>query len=83
MNKFRLRSTFIVTMAGAAFCAGLATQASADQPYMHEALSQLAQARATLEAGAMDKGGHRVRAIALIDRAESEVRAGIRFERTH
>ena len=68
----------------AAFGGGLAaSSASADQPYMHDALDQLRAARATLSAGAPDKGGHRVRAIALVDRAIAEVRTGIDVGRTH
>ena len=83
MVKSRVRPVFVLTVIIAAFYGGLATRAIADQPYMHEALSELVQARATLAAGAADKGGHRVRAISLIDQAVAEVRAGIRFERTH
>ena len=68
----------------AAFGGGLAaSSASADQPYMHNALDELRVARATLAAGAPDKGGHRVRAMALVDRAIAEVRAGIGVGRSH
>lgn len=68
----------------AAFGGGLAASgARADQPYMHDALDQLRTARATLAAGSPDKGGHRVRAIALVDRAIAEVRTGIAYDRTH
>lgn len=83
MRESKFRPLCIGAIASAAFCAGLAAQASADQPYMQEALSELGRAHATLEAGSTDKGGHRVRAIALVQRAEAEVRAGIRYDRMH
>ena len=50
---------------------------------MHQALDQLRAARATLQAGAPDKGGHRVAAIRAVDAAIAEVKAGIGFDRFH
>lgn len=60
-----------------------ASSARADQPYMQDALARLQAARATLVAAVPDKGGHRVRAIALVDRAIREVRMGMGYERRH
>lgn len=61
----------------AAYVGGaVSAPALADQPYMRVAYGQLIDARATLSAGRTDKGGHRVRAIALINEAMAEVRAG-------
>jgi len=51
------------------------------QPHMQNALDRLRGARAELSAAAPDKGGHRVRAIDLVDRAISETRAGIAYAR--
>ena len=39
--------------------------------------------RAELEAANSDKGGHRAKAIGLVDEAIGEVQAGIEFARTH
>ena len=61
----------------AAFTGGVVVKAYADQPFMHQAIDQLSSARATLAQGADNKGGHRLRAIGLVDRAIAEVRAGI------
>jgi len=47
------------------------------QPNMESALSALQSARGSLERAAHDKGGHRVRAIELVDQAISEVQMGI------
>ena len=44
---------------------------------MQNALSQLQGAKASLQAAAYDKGGHRLQAIRLIDQAIVEVQLGI------
>jgi len=49
------------------------------QPHMTASLSLLQSARAELAAATPNKGGHRERALGLIDQAISEVRAGIAF----
>jgi hypothetical protein len=49
------------------------------QPHMGETLAFLQSARGELAAATPNKGGHRERALALIDQAISEVRAGIAF----
>ncbi|SBO43875.1 hypothetical protein [Cyanobium sp. NIES-981] len=51
--------------------------AQANQPNMKAALVSLNQARQSLEKATHDKGGHRVKAIQLIDEAIREVEAGI------
>lgn len=63
----------------AALAAGLVSSAlvRADQPNMQNALSQLQGAKASLQVAAHDKGGHRLRAIRLIDQAMVEVQLGI------
>ena len=53
------------------------------QPHMTAALDELRGARAELDAAATDKGGHRARAIAIVDDAITEVRAGIDYARAH
>ncbi len=49
------------------------------QPHMTASISLLQSARGELVAATPNKGGHRERAIGLIDQAISEVRAGIAF----
>ena len=49
------------------------------QPHMTASLDLLQSARAELTAATPNKGGHRERALGLIDQAIAEVRAGIAF----
>jgi hypothetical protein len=50
-----------------------------NQPHMDNALNHLQAARVELERATPNKGGHRERAIRLIDQAINQVRAGIKF----
>jgi hypothetical protein len=50
---------------------------ASNQPRMDAALGDLRAARHELERAERDKGGHRVRAIDIIDNAIAEVKAGI------
>jgi len=54
-----------------------------NQPHMQAALKSLQQAKIELEKAAHDKGGHRVKAIELIDQAISEVKQGIAYDDAH
>jgi hypothetical protein len=49
------------------------------QPHMNETVALLQSARAELAQATPNKGGHRERALGLIDQAIAEVRAGIAF----
>jgi hypothetical protein len=49
------------------------------QPHMNESIALLQSARGELQASTPNKGGHRERAMGLIDQAIGEVRAGIAF----
>ena len=62
--------------AGALLSAGVAI---AQQPNMQNALSQLQAARASLLAARPNKGGHRDRALDLVNRAIVQVEAGIAY----
>ena len=53
------------------------------QPHMTAGLGLLQSARGELAAATPNKGGHREKALGLIDGAISEVRAGIAFAATH
>lgn len=61
----------------AGYLGGCAT--GSGQPHMTAALDELQAARSELNAAAADKGGHRERAIALIDDAIGQVQAGINY----
>jgi hypothetical protein len=49
------------------------------QPHMAETITLLQSARAELAQATPNKGGHRERALGLIDQAIGEVRAGVAF----
>ena len=53
------------------------------QPHMEASVGLLQNARAELAAASPNKGGHRERALGMIDQAIGEVRAGIAFAATH
>ena len=53
------------------------------QPKMHEALEHLQSAKATLAHAEHDKGGHRAKAIELIEQAEKQIREGEVFDNRH
>src|SRR5438128_1883614 len=53
------------------------------QPHMESALGLLRNARAELGAATPNKGGHREKAMGLIDQAMDQVREGIAFAATH
>jgi hypothetical protein len=52
-----------------------------DQPHMQSALEALRNAKRELGEATSDKGGHRVRAIRLVNQAIGEVERGIRYDR--
>jgi hypothetical protein len=53
------------------------------QPHMEASVGLLQNARTELAAATPNKGGHREKALGLIDQAIAEVRAGIAFAATH
>jgi hypothetical protein len=73
-----LRSSLAAAALLASFLAG---RALAAQPAMQAALDHLLAARRELAAATPDKGGHRAKALALVDEAIEQVRKGIRFDR--
>lgn len=65
---------------GAAIAASMGIgYAIAAQPHMNESIALLQSARGELAAATPNKGGHRERALGLIDQAIGEVRAGVAF----
>lgn len=63
------------------YLAGCAT--GGGQPHMQAALDQLQSARSELSAAEANKGGHRERALRLIDDAMEQVRRGMEFASNH
>jgi hypothetical protein len=55
----------------------------AAQNHMIAARDHLRNARSELRSAVADKGGHRERAISIVDSAIAEVDAGIEYARTH
>ena len=71
-------------MLGAAIAASMGIgYAIGAQPHMEASIGLLQSARAELAAATPNKGGHRERALGMIDQAIGEVRAGIAFAATH
>ena len=54
-----------------------------DQPNMQAARGNLMTAKSELQRATADKGGHRAKAIGLVNSAIAEVNAGIAFDRRH
>jgi hypothetical protein len=80
-NPWKLTS---LLLAGTLATAVTTSVVQADrQPRMHDALKLLNKARTTLKNADNDKGGHRVKAIELVDAAIAEVDAGIKFDNRH
>lgn len=50
------------------------------QPNMKEALEHLNAAKASLQKATADKGGHRVKAIELVEKAIEQTQKGIEFD---
>lgn len=78
MPRSLFRSLLLVTLVAIGFLAG---QLTAAQPHMNAALKQLRSARASLNKATPDKGGHRARALELVDQAILEVERGIAYDR--
>ena len=65
--------------AAALLTAGGATESAAAQSNMQDALRALNAALKSLDRADANKGGHRARAMALVEQAIQEVRAGIAY----
>ncbi len=83
-GNMKLRSLLTMLFLTAVLVTGfLAGRAHAAQPHMNSAVHHLRNARHELEVATADKGGHRQRAIGIIDRAISQTEEGISFGREH
>ncbi len=82
MNKTALRT--IAIAAGSMLTGALMTGAAfAYQGHMENALHDLQDARAELQAAEGDKGGHRAAAIDLVNRAIYQTNLGIQYANQH
>ena len=74
-----------ITIFAAVMLLGVVVIAGAvpDQPYMQAALGNLMTAKGELQNATPDKGGHRVKAIGLVNSAIAEVNLGIEYDRRH
>jgi hypothetical protein len=72
------RASIVLTALAAAVVIGFAAgYVAAAQPHMHNALDALQTARSELQLAAHNKGGHRLKAIELVEAAIAQVRRGI------
>ena len=79
MSRRSLAKGSLGVAAGALLTAQVPTEAVAAQPNMQEALRALNAALRSLQRAEPNKGGHRARAMALVEQAIQEVRAGIAY----
>lgn len=63
--------------------AGVVAGAAPDQPFMQAARADLQTAKSELQRATPDKGGHRVKALTLVNQAIAQVNQGIAFDRRH
>jgi hypothetical protein len=80
MRRSVLRAVLLTLVLAVGFIAG---HLSAAQPKMQAALKHLRAARADLNQATADKGGHRERAITLVNEAIEQVERGITYDRRH
>ena len=80
MRRSILRASLLVVVLVVGFVAG---QVSAAQPMMQQALTHLRAAKRDLNKATSDKGGHRNRALELVDEAIEQVEKGIAYDRRH
>ena len=78
-----LSSTATLAIASVLALAPVSVAQQQQQPEMQSALEHLRQAEQDLQRGSHDKGGHRVKAMELINQAEGEVQAGIAYDNQH
>jgi hypothetical protein len=73
----------LALLATAVFLISFVAGCASGQPHMQAALDHLVSAKSELQTATTDKGGHRVRAIELVDEAIGEVQHGMEYARNH
>ncbi len=79
----QLRWAAITCVAAIGIGFGAGSIAAERQPHMRGALRALTTAKAQLQQADGDKGGHREKALRLVDEAIHEVQAGVRYDNRH
>ena len=79
MSRRTLAKGALGAAAGALVTVDVGGEAVAAQPNMQDALRALTAARRSLQKAEPHKGGHRTRAMAVVEQAIQEVRAGIAY----
>jgi len=80
LSRFAAPLLVAATAASAGLFAGYTIAA---QPQMESALNHLQAAERDLREATHDKGGHRDRALELVNRAEEQVREGMKYDKRH
>ena len=84
MDRFSRRSVLTAILPASLLAIVLPGVAkAADQPHMQVALESLRNAKRELDQATPDKGGHRAKAIKLVNQAMDETEKGMRFDRRH
>jgi hypothetical protein len=79
MSRSQIKLPIVCLLIGAAAGGSIACATAQGQPNMYNALQSLRNARAELYHATPNKGGHRERAISLVDQAIGETEAGIAY----
>ena len=82
ISTFIMAGAFVMALGGG-FVGAAPVDREDRQPHMAAALQLLQNAHGQLEKATADKGGHRVKAMALTKSAIEEVKAGIAFDNAH
>jgi len=82
MRIRKLAAPLVIALVAAA-AGSFAGYSVASQPQMQSALSHLEAAERDLQQATHDKGGHRDRALDLVQRAEKQVREGMKYDNKH
>ena len=83
MNGWKMATLGSLLALGIVVGSNAARGAGDKQPLMNRALTQLKAAKMALQTATHDKGGHRVKAIELVNAAIVEVEAGINYDDKH
>jgi hypothetical protein len=75
-SRIILKIFLIIVVCSLFFVSG---RVSADQPHMRAALNALRNARNELQIASANKGGHRAKAIDLVNQAITQVEKGIAY----
>jgi hypothetical protein len=83
VNRKKFLSVFLITLFIGATTIGALARTLPDQPNMTGALASLEAAKHELQVAEANKGGHREKAIELVNQAITEVNKGIAAARAH